>query len=156
MKTAIVYFSWSNNTKRLVEEVNRNFNYDVFRIEKEVPYSEDYNQCAYVEAKEEVTKHIHPKIKKISVDFNEYDEILLFVPIWWYTVPMPVLTFVERLKDYKGKVVLFANSYTDDHQYMVNSKKDILEVNPHLNLTDGLFNKSVEEHVQFLKNREGK
>lgn len=156
MKTFIVYFSWSNNTKRLVEEVNKKFDFDVVRIERAIPYSNDYNECAYVEAKDEVSKHIHPEIKNLSIDFGSYDTILLFAPIWWYTVPMPILTFVEELKGYKGKVVLFANSYTNDPQYMVNSKKDILEVNPDINLAEGLFNKSVKEHINFISEMEDK
>ena len=156
MKTLIAYFSWSNNTKRLVEEVNKEFNFNAVRIERETPYSKDYNECAYVEAKDEVSKHIHPEIKKLDIDFGGYNTILLFAPIWWYTIPMPVLTFIEELKSYKGKVVLFANSYTNDPQYMVNSKKDILEVNHDLNLVDGLFNKSVKEHINFIGKMEGK
>lgn len=81
MKTCIVYFSWSNNTKNLVEDLNKNFNYDIFRVERENPYSRDYNTCAYVEAKEEVEKHIYPEIKPLKTDFNSYDKILLFFPI---------------------------------------------------------------------------
>lgn len=150
MKAFIAYFSWSNNTKKIVEEVNKKFNFNVVRIERAIPYSKDYNECAYVEAKDEVSKHIHPEIKNLDIDFGSYDTILLFAPIWWYTVPMPILTFVEGLKGYKDKVVLFANSYTNDPQYMVNSKKDILEVNPDINLTEGLFNKSVKEHINFI------
>lgn len=156
MKAFIAYFSWSNNTKRLVEEVNKKFNFDVVRIERAIPYSKDYNECAYVEAKDEVSKHIHPEIKNLGIDFDSYDTILLFAPIWWYTVPMPILTFVEELKGYKGKVVLFANSYTNDPQYMVNSKKDILEANPDINLVEGLFNKSVKEHINFINKIEDK
>lgn len=156
MKAFIAYFSWSNNTKRLVEEVNKKFNFDVVRIERAIPYSKDYNECAYVEAKDEVSKHIHPEIKNLGIDFDSYDTILLFAPIWWYTVPMPILTFVEELKEYKGKVVLFANSYTNDPQYMVNSKKDILEANPDINLVEGLFNKSVKEHINFISKIEDK
>ncbi len=156
MKAFIAYFSWSNNTKRLVEEVNKKFNFDVVRIERAIPYSKDYNECAYVEAKDEVSKHIHPEIKNLDIDFGSYDTILLFAPIWWYTVPMPILTFVEELKEYKGKVVLFANSYTNDPQYMVNSKKDISEVNPDINLVEGLFNKSVKEHINFISKMEDK
>lgn len=156
MKAFIAYFSWSNNTKRLVEEVNKKFNFDVVRIERAIPYSKDYNECAYVEAKDEVSKHIHPEVKNLDIDFSSYDTILLFAPIWWYTVPMPILTFVEGLKEYKGKVVLFANSYTNDPQYMVNSKKDILEANPDINLVEGLFNKSVKEHINFISKIEDK
>ena len=56
MKSLIVYFSWSNNNKNLVESVNRELNYDVVRVEKSVPYSDDYNQCAYVKLKKKLIK----------------------------------------------------------------------------------------------------
>ena len=123
MKVLMTYFSWSNNTKKLVEAIDRDLHLDVIRIEREIPYSSDYS----------------------------YDEILLFVPIWWYTIPMPVATFVEEnLKGYQGKVILFANSYTNDPQYMVNSLRDLKDVNPDLNIQEGLFNKSVNAHISFI------
>ncbi len=152
MKTLIVYFSWSNNTKKLVEDLNGNFNYDAVRIERKVPYSSDYNQCAYIEAKEEREKRILPEIKDITLDISQYERILLFFPIWWYTFPMPIGTFVKKyLKDYEGKVIIFANSYTDDPQYMTNSLKDLKGLNPKLDIKEGLLNKSVEEHISLIK-----
>lgn len=155
MKTLIAYFSWSNNTKKLVEGINKHFNFDVVRIERKQPYSNDYNQCAYVEAKEEVENVIHPEIKDININYNDYDNILLFFPIWWYTYPMPIGTFIEKLKGYKGKVVLFANSYTNDIQYVKNSINDFKKVNQNINVENGLFNKTVEEHISFIKKLEG-
>ncbi len=155
MKTLIVYFSWSNHTKKLVEEINSSFDYDVLRIERKVPYSEDYNQCAYVEAKKEWEKRELTEIKEVKSDIHLYDRILLFFPIWWYTFPMPVGTFVkENLKGYEGKVVAFANSYTNDPQYMANSLKDLRELNPKLDIKEGLLNKSVEEHISLIKKEE--
>ncbi len=155
MKTLIVYFSWSNHTKKLVEEINSSFDYDVLRIERKVPYSEDYNQCAYVEAKKEWEKRELTEIKEVKSDIHLYDRILLFFPIWWYTFPMPVGTFVkENLKGYEGKVVVFANSYTNDPQYMANSLKDLRELNPKLDIKEGLLNKSVEEHISLIKKEE--
>lgn len=41
MKDIIVYFSWSNNTKRLVEAINQELKDDVVRIERKNPYSTD-------------------------------------------------------------------------------------------------------------------
>ena len=61
MKNLIVYFTWSNNTKKLVLDINKEFNFDILRIDRKKPYSENYNTCAYVEAKEEVSKHIFPE-----------------------------------------------------------------------------------------------
>lgn len=152
MKTLIVYFSWSNNTKRIVEETNTHFGYDILRIERKVPYSTDYSQCAYVEAKEEWEKRELPELKEIDVDLSLYERILLFFPIWWYTMPMPIGTFVKNnLRGYKGEVIMFANSYTNDPQYMVNSLKDLKEFNGKLNLREGLLNKSVKEHISFIE-----
>ena len=102
MKTLIAYFSWSNNTKKLVDKINEKKKYDVIRIERAIPYSDDYDICAYKEAKEEVNKKIHPAIKPLDIDFGNYDQILLFFPIWWYTFPMPIATFIESIKGYKG------------------------------------------------------
>ena len=150
MNSLIVYFSWSNNTKRLVEDLNKKFNYDVLRIERKIPYSTDYNTCAYVEAKEEVEKKIYPEIKELGIDVNKYERILLFFPIWWYTFPMPVGTFIKHIKGYKGEVIVFANSYTNDPQYMVNSMRDLNNIDGTINFKEGLFNKSVDEHINYL------
>lgn len=151
MKKLIAYFSWSGNTRKLVKEINKRFNYDVVEIERKVPYSSDYNQCAYVEAKEEVSENLHPEIKELSINPNDYDEILLFFPIWWYTFPMPIGTFIESLKGYNGKVVLFMNSYTNDPQYVENSIRDFKKINSSIKVERGLFNKSLEEHLEFIK-----
>ncbi len=157
MKPLIVYFSWSNNTKKLVKEVNASLGYTTLRIERKVPYSNDYTQCAYVEAKEEWEKRTLPEIKDIALDLHSYDSILLFFPIWWYTIPMGVGTFLKNsLNGYKGKVILFANSYTDDPQYIDNSYADLKKLNPDLNLVKGLQNKSVAEHISFIGKELGK
>lgn len=154
MKRAIIYFSYSNNTKHLVETINKEFNYDIYRIDRKVPYSSDYNTCAYIEAKEEYEKCLYPEIKD-DIDYNKikenYDEILLFFPIWWYTFPLVIATFITKIKGYKGKVIFFANSYTNDHQYMVNSLSDFNKVDPNIAYVEGLFNKSEEEHISYLK-----
>lgn len=151
MNTLIIYFSWSNNTKKLVEDINEEFKFDVVRLEREAPYSKNYHQCAYVEAKEEYDKKIHPTIKGLNVDINNYDRILLFFPIWWYTIPMPVGTLAESLKNYKGEVVVFANSYTNDPQYMKNSMEDLKMIAHNVKFREGLFNQKTQMHVDFIK-----
>lgn len=46
---------------------------------------------------------------------------------------------------------MFANSYTKDPQYMVNSMRDLKKINPSLNFQEGLFNKSNKEHIDYIK-----
>lgn len=152
MKKAIVYFSWSNNTRKLVEGIQKEIpELDVYRIERKVPYSTDYEECAYHQAKEEVEKNIHPEIRELEADFSQYDKILLFFPIWWYTFPMPVATFLLKHKDYRGKVILFANSYTNDSQYMQNSLRDAKALAPDVSFKEGLFNRKRKDHIEFIK-----
>lgn len=151
MKKVIVFFSYSNNTRKLVKAINKEFNYDIKEIERKIPYSNVYDICAYKEAKEEVDKNIHPEIKPLNLNIHEYDEILLFFPIWWYTFPMPIATFIDTLKGYKGKVILFMNSYTNDYQYVLNSIKDFKKINPSIRVEEGLFNKSIQGHINFLR-----
>lgn len=152
MKRLIAYFSWSNHTKNLVEGIKKQISdLDVIRIERFKPYSSDYNECAYHEAKDEIDNNIHPSIKDIDVDLNSYDEIMIFFPIWWYTFPMPIATFIEKLAGYKGKVILFANSYTNDYRYMENSLRDFKKLDSKINVSEGLFNKDLKEHLSFIK-----
>jgi len=151
MKNLIVYFSWSGNTDKLVSETNKRFGFDVVKIQRREPYSEDYNTCAYVEAKEEWQKNIHPQIDGLDKDVNDYDRILLFFPIWWYTFPMPVATLIEKLKGYKGEIILFENSYTNDPKYVENSLSDFKKIDKNLDVKQGLFNKSAKEHIKYIE-----
>ena len=64
---------------------------------------------------------------------------------------MAIGTFLESLKGYDGKIILFANSYTNDPQYMVNSLKDAKEIDSNLRLVEGLFNRLASEHINYIK-----
>lgn len=64
---------------------------------------------------------------------------------------MPIGSFVKNLRDYKGEIIVFANSYTNDPQYMVNSMRDLRNINKNIKFTEGLFNKSVKNHLDFIK-----
>ena len=152
MKPLIVYFSYSGNTRKLVKGIEKEFHYHVIEIERDTSYSPDYDTCAYHEAKEEWEKRLCPKIKDIDVDASNYDAIYLFFPIWWYTYPMVIATFAkEYLKGYKGKVVVFANSYTNSHSYMETSLKDLNGLGLGVEFKEGLFNKSLEDHIAYFK-----
>ena len=67
MKKLIAYFSWSGNPEKLVSSINKELNIDTISIERKIPYSEDYEECAYKEVKEEVAKKIHPLIKNLEL-----------------------------------------------------------------------------------------
>lgn len=55
-------------------------------------------------------KKICPEIAESNVRIEDYDEIFLGFPIWWYVAPTIINTFLEKY-DFSGKkIILFATS----------------------------------------------
>lgn len=147
---AIVYFSWSGHTKRIVETISKNIKADIFEIDRQPSYSRDYNECAYHEAKDEVEQHIHPQLKSVP-DMSGYDKIILAFPIWWYTAPQVIFSFLES-QDFGDKdIYLFANSFTDDSQYMDTSLKEAKKYAHNGHIKRGLFNGEIKNLKTFIK-----
>lgn len=55
-------------------------------------------------------KKFRPEISDTDVQVDQYDEIILGFPIWWYVAPTIINIFLEKY-DFTGKkIVLFATS----------------------------------------------
>ncbi len=151
MNTFIVYFSWSGNTEKTAKNIAKKTGGEWFRLERQIPYSKDYNTCAYVEAKEEIEGKIRPEVKMPLPDICRYDRVILAFPIWWYTSPMPVWTFLESYPDWRGKAIyVFANSYTDDPGYFTTSIADAKKSARNADTRPGLFNKDIAKLDTWL------
>lgn len=94
----IAYFSWSGTTEKLAQHVHTKIPAaTMYKIERETPYSNDYNTVAYGEAKTEADSNARPPLKEpLSADeMKSYDAVIVMYPIWWHTAPMVVGTFLE-------------------------------------------------------------
>ena len=89
----IAYFTWADNT--VVEDPSSVV---------EEPYSSDYDECLD-RAAEEKADNARPALTTHVENMEDYDIVFLGFPNWWYTLPMPVLTFVEEY-DWSGKTVV--------------------------------------------------
>lgn len=76
----VTYFSWSGSTKNLAEEIQRQTNADIYRIEPLVPYTDDYQELAYQISNKEKEENARPALKDTLATLNGYDIILLVVP----------------------------------------------------------------------------
>ena len=45
MKVAVVYFSWSGNTRFAAEAIAKKTSADLFEIKAETPYNSNYGKC---------------------------------------------------------------------------------------------------------------
>lgn len=108
-KVLVAYFSWSGNTKVVAGYIARKLNADTFEIVREKQYPTGYEPCTE-EAKAEL--NTRPAIKGKVENMADYDVVFIGVPVWWYTAPMPVFTFLEQY-DLKGKTIIpFCTCYT--------------------------------------------
>ena len=105
-KVAVVYFSWSGNTRFAAETIAKKAGADLFEIKAEKPYSSDFNKCCDEAKPECYGKTLRP-IKPIEgLDLAKYDLVFVGSPNWWGTMAPPVRTWVSQNKEaLKGKKV---------------------------------------------------
>lgn len=152
MNTLIAWFSWSGNTRDIAERIARKTRGELFRIEREVPYSTDYSICAYREAREEADRQLRPAIQGPLPEIADYDAVIIAFPIWWYTMPAPVKTFLERWPDWHGKrLYVFANSYTNDRRQFANALVAAMECANGADVRPGLYNKDIDKLCSWVK-----
>ncbi len=124
----IAYFTWADNTvvedpssvdvdattsasvlapgnaAKLASWIQQEVGGDLHSIVVEEPYSSDYDQCLD-RAADEKAENARPALASHVDNMENYDIVFLGFPNWWYTLPMPVLTFVEEY-DWSGKTVV--------------------------------------------------
>ena len=105
-KVAVVYFSWSGNTRFAAETIAKKAGAALFEIKAETPYSGDFQKCCD-EAKPECYGKTLRAIKPIEgLDLAKYDLVFVGTPNWWGTMAPPVRTWVTQSKEaLKGKTV---------------------------------------------------
>ena len=132
-KVLVAYFSWSGNTAEAAKYIAKKTGADLFRIERVNPYPIDYQPCTE-EAKAEKERGERPAIKSEVKNMEQYDVVLVCVPVWWYTAPMPVFTFLEQY-DLSGKTVIpFCTAYSGTSSTL----RDIISATPKSDHRDGI------------------
>ena len=113
MKTLIVYFSATGNTKAAAQKLAKEHNADLYEITPEVPYTaadldwRDKTSRSTIEMQDKTSR---PAIKGRCENIADYDTVWIGFPIWWYTAPTIVNTFIEA-HDLSGKTLnVFATS----------------------------------------------
>lgn len=112
-KSLIAYFSATGNTKKLAKNLSEVISSDLFEIEPKNIYTEkdldwhDEKSRSSIEMKDESSR---PEIKNKVENMRDYEVVFLGFPIWWYTAPRIIDTFLESY-DFSGKTIIpFATS----------------------------------------------
>ena len=102
-KKIIIYFSYTGNTKMIAKKIAEKLNCRTLQIETVIPYSKDYDTVVNDEQNSEASNHL-PEIKDININLNDYDEIILGTPVWWYR-PVPAIRTFLTQSDLSGKII---------------------------------------------------
>ncbi len=102
-KMLIVYYSWSGNTRRIVEFIKKHTNADVLELVPETSYPSSYNRTVDI-AKKEVDAKFQRPLKNAKADLSAYDTVFVGSPNWWGTISSPVRTFLMQ-NNLSGKTV---------------------------------------------------
>jgi flavodoxin len=134
MKSLVVYFSWSGNTRSVAEEIQRQTGAEIFEIVPETPYTDNYNTLLGV-AQQEQRNNIRPAISGSISNFSDYDVVFLGFPNWWADMPMVVYTFLDDY-DLSGKTIApFVTSGGSGFSGAINAIKSL---EPDSDVVDGL------------------
>ncbi|MBO6168824.1 MAG: NAD(P)H-dependent oxidoreductase [Bacteroidales bacterium] len=108
-KTLVAYFSATGTTEAVAKDLAEVTGATLYEIKPEVKYSAadlDWTVKTSRSSVEMQDRSSRPAIKKDLKDANKYDVIYIGFPVWWYTAPTIINTFIEAY-GFKGKTVIF-------------------------------------------------
>ena len=148
-KVLVAYFSASGVTEGVAKQIAEVTGGDLYKIQPEQPYTDadldwrDSTSRSSVEMKDLSSR---PAIVGKVDNIAQYDTVYVGFPIWWYTAPTIINTFLEA-NDFKGKVMVpFA---TSGGSTIVKAAADLARTYPDLNWQPGrLLNHANQDTIR--------
>lgn len=112
-KTLVAYFSASGNTKNKAEQLAAAVGADLFEIAPVKRYTRedlDWTNKRSRSTVESQDASSRPAVARKIETPDQYDKVAIGFPIWWYTAPRIIETFLDE-NDLSGKkIYVFATS----------------------------------------------
>lgn len=153
-KTLVTYFSATGATKRTAEKIAGVLKADIFEIEPAVKYtdndlkwpSRDNRTCMEMK-----NKKFRPLVLNKLDNASDYDKIVLGFPVWYYTAPTIVNSFIEEnnLGGKKAYVFVTSGATSVDKSF-----KDLKKAYPEVEFVSGkrfngsFYNKEILDWVK--------
>ena len=149
MKVLVAYFSASGVTEGVAKQLAEVTGGDLHKIQPEQPYTDadldwrDKQSRSTIEMKD---KSSRPAITDKLTNMQDYDVVYVGFPIWWYTAPTIINTFMEAY-DFKGKTVIpFA---TSGGSSIKKACEDLKATYPDVNWKEGkLLNRTSKKELE--------
>ncbi|SHO42850.1 flavodoxin [Anaerocolumna xylanovorans] len=142
-KIAVVYYSYTNNTKKIAEMIQSKTGAEVFQIETVTPYTGSYDEVVN-QAQKEINSGFKPPIQSLKMQLDQYDTVILGTPVWWYTMAPAVFTFLSEA-DLSGKKII---PFATNAGWLGHTFKDIKKLCPDSEVVSGM---NIEFSKEILK-----
>ena len=112
-KILVSYFSASGVTKSVAEKIANAINGDLFEIEPAQKYTLEDLDWTNKQSRSSIEmqdKTFRPQILNKVSNITEYDTVVLGFPVWWYTAPTIINTFIEENNLEGKKIYVFVTS----------------------------------------------
>ena len=148
-KRLVAYFSASGTTKKTAKMVAEAAGADLYEIIPAVAYTSadlDWMNKKSRSSVEMSDKTIRPELDDSDAHIENYDEIAIGFPIWWYVAPTIINTFLEKY-DFSGKkIILFA---TSGGSGFGNTVKELQPSAPKAEIVEGkLLNRANKQEIE--------
>lgn len=97
MKTAIVYYSMSGNTKFVAEKIAERIEADIIRIEPVKAYP-DQGAKKFIWGGKSAVMGEKPRLQPYEFEAEQYDTIIIGTPVWASSFAPPIRTFIYENK----------------------------------------------------------
>ena len=154
-KVLVSYFSASGVTKSVAEKIKGAINSDIFEIEPVKKYTKEDLNWMNKNSRSSVEMNnlsYRPQVANKVKNIDDYDKVLIGFPVWWYTAPTIVNTFIEENNLEGKKIYVFVTSGSSGSEKSFN---DLKNTYPSLSfVTCKRFNghETNEEYISFINN----
>ena len=154
-KVLVAYFSASGVTKDVAQQLAEVTGGTLHEIKPAQPYTDadlDWRDKQSRSSVEMQDKSSRPAITDKLTNMQAYDVIYVGFPIWWYTYPTIINTFMEAY-DFKGKTVIpFA---TSGGSSIKKACEDLKAAYPEVNRKEGkLLNRVSKKDLEKQVNKQ--
>jgi len=103
-KVLVLYYSQTQNTKTVAQEIASKMGADVEEIVPVKPYDGDFD-ATIARCMQEREQGVKTELQPLKSDLSQYDVIFLGFPVWFGTMAPPVAAFLDGA-DLSGKKVV--------------------------------------------------
>jgi len=155
MKTLVVYYSRTNTTKKVAEDIQNSLHSDIEEIKEEKDYS---GAIGFAKGALDSVRKKESEIKPMKHNPEDYDVVIIGTPVWASTMASPVYTYLNQNKKKFKNVSFFCTTGSSGYDSTISNMEKITSkkglANFHMTKKDIKENyaEDIEIYIENLKN----